>query len=123
MTLLFCVETIFVAVQARAVQVNYIDNRNYPGGPWAYFLATQYLPVNVIFYAALFILTALADILVVSKIIISSTYYPNSHFSMSALALLGDLGWFGQLNSICSCCLPCVNDFGFFRSVCQLIPG
>lgn len=70
MTLLFCVETIFVAVQARGVQENYIDNRNFPGGPWAYFLATQYLPVNIMFYATLFISTALADILVVSKIII-----------------------------------------------------
>ncbi|KAF8167323.1 hypothetical protein B0H34DRAFT_792062 [Crassisporium funariophilum] len=64
MTLLLCVETIFAAVQARTVQVIYVDNRNYPGGPWAYFLATQYLPINVLFYATLFILTFLADLLV-----------------------------------------------------------
>ncbi|KDR85778.1 hypothetical protein GALMADRAFT_53579 [Galerina marginata CBS 339.88] len=63
-SLLFVVETIFVAVQARTVQVIYIDNRNYPGGPWAYFLATQYLAINVMFYATLFILTFLADLLV-----------------------------------------------------------
>jgi hypothetical protein len=64
-TLLLVVETIFAAVQSRTVQVIYIDNRNYPGGPWAYFLATQYLPINVMFYATLFVLTFLADLLVV----------------------------------------------------------
>ncbi|KAF8971758.1 hypothetical protein BDZ97DRAFT_1143843 [Flammula alnicola] len=63
-TLLLCTETIFCAVQARTVQVIYIDNRNYPGGPWAYFLATQYLAINVIFFATLFVLTFLADLLV-----------------------------------------------------------
>jgi hypothetical protein len=64
-TLLLCLETIFEAVQARTVQVVYIDNRNYPGGPWAYFLATQNLPINVLFIAMLFVLTFLADLLVV----------------------------------------------------------
>ena len=64
-TLLLVIETIFAVVQARTVQVIYIDNRNYPGGPWAYFLATQYLPINVMFYATLFVLTFLADLLVV----------------------------------------------------------
>lgn len=64
-TVLLSVETIFAAVQARTVQVIYIDNRNYPGGPWAYFLATQNLAINVIFYATLFVLTFLSDILVV----------------------------------------------------------
>lgn len=47
-TLLFVVESIYTAVQARTVQLMYIDNRNYPGGPWAYFLATQKLPVNIL---------------------------------------------------------------------------
>jgi len=67
MTLLLCVETVFQIVQARTMEIVYIDNRNYPGGPWAFFLATQYLPVNVIFYATLFVLTFLADLLIVSK--------------------------------------------------------
>ncbi|TFK42130.1 hypothetical protein BDQ12DRAFT_732849 [Crucibulum laeve] len=64
MSLLLLIETLFSAVQARTVQDIYIDNRNYPGGPWAYFLATQYLPINVMFYATLFVLTFLADLLV-----------------------------------------------------------
>ncbi|KAJ3499746.1 hypothetical protein NLJ89_g10062 [Agrocybe chaxingu] len=49
---------------ARTVQIMYVDNRNYPGGPWQYFLATQNLPVNVMFYATLFVLTFLADLLI-----------------------------------------------------------
>ncbi|KAI0311178.1 hypothetical protein OF83DRAFT_779726 [Amylostereum chailletii] len=63
-TTIFVVESIFVGVQARTVQISYIDNRNYPGGPWAYFLATQNLPVNVMFYATLFTITFLCDLLV-----------------------------------------------------------
>ncbi|KAF9469643.1 hypothetical protein BDZ94DRAFT_16078 [Collybia nuda] len=63
-TLLISIETLFMIVQAKTVQDMYIDNRNYPGGPWAYFLATQYLPINVVFYATLFVLTFLSDLLV-----------------------------------------------------------
>ncbi|KAJ7496731.1 hypothetical protein FB451DRAFT_201973 [Mycena latifolia] len=64
MTCMLLIESLFVAVQARTVQMIYIDNRNYPGGPWAFFLATQSAAVNVIFYATLFLLTFLSDLLV-----------------------------------------------------------
>ncbi|EFI28731.1 hypothetical protein CC1G_13757 [Coprinopsis cinerea okayama7 len=64
MSLLLTVETIYVAVQARTVQDIYVDNRNYPGGPWQYFLATQDKAINVIFYATLFLAAFLADLLV-----------------------------------------------------------
>ncbi|KAJ6569379.1 hypothetical protein B0H19DRAFT_1024484 [Mycena capillaripes] len=64
-TTLFSVEFLFVAVQAQTVQMIYIDNRNYPGGPWAFFLATQNAPVNIIFYVTLFMLTFLSDLLVI----------------------------------------------------------
>lgn len=67
--LLFIVETIFCIVQARTVQVIYIENRNYPGGPWQYFLDTQYLAINVMFYATLFIITFLCDLLVVGTLV------------------------------------------------------
>ncbi|KAG6911288.1 hypothetical protein DXG01_002127 [Tephrocybe rancida] len=63
-TLLLCIETIFEVAQSHTVQMIYVDNRNYPGGPWAYFLATQELPINVLFIASLFSLTFLADLLV-----------------------------------------------------------
>ncbi|KAH8106927.1 hypothetical protein BXZ70DRAFT_261697 [Cristinia sonorae] len=63
-TLLLITQTILCIVQARTVQVMYIDNRNFPGGPWAYFLATQNQAINVMFYACLFVLTFLSDLLV-----------------------------------------------------------
>ena len=66
MTFLLGIETVFMVVQANTVQSIYIDNRNYPGGPWQYFLATQHLAINVIFYATLFVLTFLSDLLLVS---------------------------------------------------------
>ncbi|KAJ7108448.1 hypothetical protein C8R43DRAFT_1091863 [Mycena crocata] len=64
MTCMLLIETVFVAVQARTVQMIYIDNRNYPSGPWQFFLDTQTAAVNVIFYATLFLLTFLSDLLV-----------------------------------------------------------
>ena len=65
LSLLLAVEFVFCIVQARTVQVIYVENRNYPGGPWQYFLDTQYLAINVIFYATLFVGTFLCDLLVV----------------------------------------------------------
>ncbi|KAM5533526.1 hypothetical protein V8D89_012805 [Ganoderma adspersum] len=64
LSLLLAVEFVFCIVQARTVQVIYVENRNYPGGPWQYFLDTQYLAINVIFYATLFVGTFLCDLLV-----------------------------------------------------------
>jgi len=63
-TLLLSISTLYMVAQARTVQDMYIDNRNYPGGPWQYFLDTQYLWENVAFYATLFVLTFLSDLLV-----------------------------------------------------------
>ncbi|KAJ7876050.1 hypothetical protein B0H14DRAFT_2714429 [Mycena olivaceomarginata] len=63
-TLMLLIESIFVAVEARTVQFVYIDNRNYPGGPWSFFLNSQTAAVNVIFYATLFLLTFLSDLFV-----------------------------------------------------------
>ena len=67
-TLLLCIETIFQVVQARTVQLVFVDNRNYPGGVLAYLLATrqdQHLPINVVFLASYFVVTFLSDLLVV----------------------------------------------------------
>ncbi|KAH0591295.1 hypothetical protein H2248_001383 [Termitomyces sp. 'cryptogamus'] len=64
-TFLITIETLFMIVQAKTVQDIYIDNRNYPGGPWAYFLATQCLQINVMFYATLSVFTFLSDLLIV----------------------------------------------------------
>ncbi|KAJ6549899.1 hypothetical protein B0H19DRAFT_1073805 [Mycena capillaripes] len=64
MTSMLLIESLFIAVQARTVQMIYIDNRNFPDGPWFFFLATQAAAVNVIFLATLFVLTFLSDLLV-----------------------------------------------------------
>ena len=72
-TLLLVVETIYSIVQARTVELMYIDNRNYPGGPWQYFLDTQNLAVNVMFYATLFLITFMCDLLVVCP---ASRFFP-----------------------------------------------
>ncbi|KAF8992988.1 hypothetical protein BDQ17DRAFT_1253340 [Cyathus striatus] len=64
MTLLMGIQTMLAAAQARVIQEIYIDNRNYPGGPWAYFLSHQTLPINVMFYSTLFLPTFLADLLI-----------------------------------------------------------
>ncbi|KAJ7581850.1 hypothetical protein C8J56DRAFT_1015779 [Mycena floridula] len=62
-SVLLAIETVFVGVQSNTMQLMYIDNRDYPGGPWQYFLDTQNLPVNVAFYVTLFVLTFLSDLL------------------------------------------------------------
>lgn len=66
-TLLFAIETLYAVIQAQTIQSMYIDNRNYPGGPWAYFLATRNVLLNEIFYGSLFILTFLVDLLLSSS--------------------------------------------------------
>nr|GAT49119.1 predicted protein [Mycena chlorophos] len=63
-TLIMLLESLFTAVQARTVQMVYIDNRNYPGGPWNYFLNSQTAAVNVMFLVTLFLMTFLSDLLV-----------------------------------------------------------
>ena len=114
-TVIFIIETVFVAVQARTVQICYIDNRvsvsvcsvlygsvgylpvcvcqNYPGGPWQYFLATQNLPVNVMFYATLFLITFLCDCLVVSiwNMRLHSIWYSRTFTAVALLDYLDGL--------------------------------
>lgn len=63
-TLLLVLLSLWVAVATWTAEDMYINNRNFPGGPWAYFMSTQYLPENVIFIISLFALTFLSDFLV-----------------------------------------------------------
>ena len=72
MCMMLAVSTMFASAQAYTVQDIYIDNRNYPGGPWAWFLNSQEKVHNVMFFATLFLLTFLADLLVVSSFVPSS---------------------------------------------------
>lgn len=64
-TLLLVTQTVYCAVTAKTVQAMYIDNRDYPGGPWQYFLSSKEQATNVVCSAALFVATFLSDLLVV----------------------------------------------------------
>ncbi|KZV66049.1 hypothetical protein PENSPDRAFT_689319 [Peniophora sp. CONT] len=60
-TVVFCVQTVFVGAQALAVQRVYIDNRNYRGGPWVYFLSSE---TNIFTQATLIEVNLMSDALV-----------------------------------------------------------
>jgi hypothetical protein len=130
-TTLFSLEFLFIVVQGEAVQMIYIDNRNYPGesfsfldsrvvnvnetsgGPLAFYLAMQNAPANVMFYATLLVLTFLSDILVVGCV-------PSALCTSSslALALLGHLGsrW-PQTHRVRRNCFPVHSFIRLLRSV------
>ncbi|KAJ7762034.1 hypothetical protein DFH07DRAFT_815045 [Mycena maculata] len=88
-TCMLLIESLFVIVQARTVQFIYIDNRNYPGGPWAFFLATQTAAINVIFYATLFLLTFLADLLVLWRCWVIWSASGRQNLAWAAIAFPG----------------------------------
>ena len=69
-TILLFLESLFVAAGTWTVQGMYISHRNYPGGPWAYFLTTRNRPETVVLFASLLVLTFLSDLLVVSLTIL-----------------------------------------------------
>nr|VWP02217.1 ATP-binding cassette sub-family A member 8-A [Ganoderma boninense] len=50
--------------QARSVQLMYVENRRYPGGPWQYFLDTQNEAVNVVWFVSLCVVISMCDLLV-----------------------------------------------------------
>ena len=60
-------ESLFVSAGTWTIEDMYINNRNYPGGPLAYFVATVNLPEYITLLSALLALTFLSDFLVVSK--------------------------------------------------------
>ena len=91
-TILFCLESMSVAAGIWIVEEIYVNNRNYPGGPWAYFLATQNQPENVLFAVSTFLLTFLSDLLVVSLVTMRSRAFFIPPFS--DMALLGYLEFF-----------------------------
>ena len=112
-TLLLCIETINEIVQARTVQMVYVDNRNYPGGPWAYFMATQNLPINVVFLAVYFVVTFLSDLLVVS--ISLKTIRPCSDVPRLVVEMLGHLVWFWEVACVSRDIVPCPYAFDILR--------
>lgn len=63
-TLLLSLQSVVVSASTWTVVDAYVNHQDYSGGPWNWFLATQYLPEDVLFISFLFILTFLSDLLV-----------------------------------------------------------
>ncbi|KAF8727817.1 hypothetical protein AX14_006969, partial [Amanita brunnescens Koide BX004] len=63
-TILLVLETLVIASSAWVLISMYIDNRLYPGGPIAWFLASANQPSEITFWASLFALTFMSDLLV-----------------------------------------------------------
>lgn len=57
--------TIWTATSAYGLQATYIDNRNFPGGPFAYLQIEFSTPANVLSLASYIIGNVLADALLV----------------------------------------------------------
>ena len=67
-TLLISLQSVVVSAATWTVVDVYVNHHDYSGGPWEWFLATQYLPEDILFISFLFILTFLSDLLVVSNL-------------------------------------------------------
>ncbi|KAK7442718.1 hypothetical protein VKT23_015964 [Stygiomarasmius scandens] len=103
LTVLFLLETAFTAVQAYSTQEVLVDNKNYPGGSWQYFLDTQHEPINIAFYALLLPMTFLADLLVVWRCWVT--------WSASGVWIAGTVTFFPTIVLVCS----------FVMGVCWII--
>jgi len=64
-TVLIILESLIIATSTWVIESMYIQNRDYPGGPMAWFLAVSNAPVDIIFYWSFFVLTFMSDLLVV----------------------------------------------------------
>ncbi|KAF8351032.1 hypothetical protein F5887DRAFT_935603, partial [Amanita rubescens] len=63
-TILIILESLIIATSTWVIESMYIQNRDYPGGPMAWFLAVSNEPVDIIFYWSFFALTFMSDLLV-----------------------------------------------------------
>jgi hypothetical protein len=73
--MLLLLESLLVGTSICVLEEMYIQNRNYTGGPMAWFLAEANAPANVAFYSSLFSLTFLSDLLVVGNHIPLSSFH------------------------------------------------
>ena len=68
-TVLLILESSVIVTSTWILISMYIDNRDYPGGPMAWFLASANEPSEVAFWASLFALTFMSDLFAVSTFI------------------------------------------------------
>ncbi|KAM6503775.1 hypothetical protein JOM56_000718 [Amanita muscaria] len=62
-TLLLSLSSLGVATDTWTAEDMYINNRNYPGGPWMYFVLAWNLPENAIYNIILFLSIFISDLL------------------------------------------------------------
>lgn len=107
---LLVAETIYAVAQARTVQLMYVENRRYPGGPWQYFLDTQNEAIDIICYVSLCVIISMCDLLVVSML----KFHCESAVVHRAFSS-GDAGSSGQRSTIVS---P-TSSYSFPSSCCS----
>ncbi|KAK7442717.1 hypothetical protein VKT23_015963 [Stygiomarasmius scandens] len=64
LTVIFFLELALISIQAYTTQAALIDHRRHPGGLWGFFQDLHSTWLNVVFYALLFTITFLFDLLV-----------------------------------------------------------
>ncbi|KAI0775501.1 hypothetical protein BD413DRAFT_470355 [Trametes elegans] len=62
--ILLAIETVCVIAQGNYTQLEFVDNRDFPGGPWQFHLLSQAAPASVVYNAGIFVLSFLTDLLV-----------------------------------------------------------
>ncbi|KAI0042688.1 hypothetical protein FA95DRAFT_1682387 [Auriscalpium vulgare] len=94
-SVLCAMNAIWTGTSAYGLQLTYIDNRNYPGGPFGFLLIEFSLPVNILSLASYIIGNVLADALMVWRcwVIWSASIGTRAYLVMvvPVLALLGSL--------------------------------
>ena len=64
-TTVFVLNTLYTAVVSRVLELTFVDNDGFPGGPLAYLNATFSIPINILGVAVFIIANWLLDALMV----------------------------------------------------------
>ncbi|TCD61350.1 hypothetical protein EIP91_008560 [Steccherinum ochraceum] len=117
-TILCAMNTIWTATSAFGLQLTYIDNRNYPGGPFAYLQIEFSTTSNVLSLASYIVGNILADALLLwrTHVIWSAAVGP-SVWSMATLIVgVGCIALLGSLSMAVLFAIETASPFGFFSS-------
>ena len=64
-TIVFILNTLYTAVVSRVLELTFVDNDSFSGGPLAYLNATFYIPINILGVAVFLMANWLLDALMV----------------------------------------------------------
>ncbi|CAL1697608.1 unnamed protein product [Somion occarium] len=114
-TMLCAMNAIWTGTSAYGVQITYVDNRNYPGGPFGFLLVESPLPTNVLSNVGYTIANIMADALLLwrCQVIWKASVGPKGIYFMifPGLMLLASLAM--QILFVFEAASP---DAGFFSS-------